>query len=100
MVLPSRLISSWDVSWSPIAGHSISEHPEQARPHAFLMDDVVHVGDRQNLPRVSGDAARPVENFLVEVRAEEFFFVADDIGKAKHASAHGNPQIGRRKGTG
>jgi len=24
----------------------------------------------------------PVENFLVEVRAEEFFFVADNIGKA------------------
>jgi hypothetical protein len=64
------------------------------------MDDVVHVGDRQDLPRVSGDAARPVENFLVEVRAEEFFFVADDIGKAELASAHGNSQIDRRKGTG
>src|SRR5689334_5902945 len=61
------------------------------------MDYVLRVGDRQDLPRISGDAARPVENFLVEVRAEEFFFVADDIGKTKHASAHHNPQIGCRK---
>ena len=61
------------------------------------MDYVVHVGDRQDLPRIAGDAARPVENSLVEVRAEEFFFVADDIGKAKYTSTHGNPQIDRRK---
>ena len=61
------------------------------------MDYVVHVGDRQDLPRISGDGARPVENSLVEVRSEEFFFVADDIGKANHAVAHRNPQIGRRK---
>ena len=61
------------------------------------MNYVVHVGDRQDLPRISGDGARPVENSLVEVRAEEFFFVADDIGKTKYAFAHRNPQIGCRK---
>ena len=61
------------------------------------MNYVVHVGDRQDLPRISGDAARPVENSPVEVRAEEFFFVTDDVGKAKHEFAHGNPQIGRQK---
>ena len=61
------------------------------------MDYAVHVGDRQDLPRISGDAAGPVENSLVEVRAEEFLFVADDVGETNRASAYGNPQIGRRK---
>ena len=45
------------------------------------MDYVVHVGDRQDLPRIPGDSPWPVENFLVEVSAEEFFFIANDIGK-------------------
>ena len=61
------------------------------------MDYVVHVGDRQDPPRISGDATRPVENFLVEVCAEEFFFIADDVAKTNHKSAHGNTQIARRK---
>jgi hypothetical protein len=55
------------------------------------MDYVVHVGDRQDLPRISGDATRPVENSLVEVGAKEFFFAADDIGKTNYAFAHHNP---------
>jgi hypothetical protein len=61
------------------------------------MNYVVQVGDRQDLPRMSGDAARPVEDSLVEIGAEEFFFVADDSGKTKLGFAHRNLQIGRRK---
>jgi hypothetical protein len=59
------------------------------------MNYVVHVGDRQDLPRISGDATLPVENPLIEICAEEFFFIANDVGKTEHAFAHGNPQIGR-----
>jgi hypothetical protein len=59
------------------------------------MNYVVHVGDRQDLPRVSGDAVRPVENFLVEVRAEEFFFITNNIGKTNYAFTHRNSQVGR-----
>ena len=55
------------------------------------MDDVVHVGDRKDLPRVTSNGARPVPEFFGEICPEELIFITDYIAEINYALTHYRP---------